>query len=237
MQVRYQKNIDEIFSEDLQKILLTKKIAVIGCGGQGGYILEYLARLGVKAITFWDGDIFEESNLNRQLGCTTDTIGYKKAVVMKQRIESINPYIDYICCDWYFGDKGISDTINALQHDIIINAADTNYNGKELRSSLREIVLSGIPVIDCPAGILGGFVSIETIQSIEHFDYQTNVCLTKNNAILCSQPAYKCALIAAEAVNQMVQFFNNCRFASIGSVLEIDMYHHRYNQHDKYGTF
>ena len=43
--------------------------------------------------------------------------------------------------------------------------------------------------------------------------------------------------MAAEAVNQMVQYFNNCRFASVGSVLEIDMYHHRYNQHDKYGAF
>lgn len=237
MQVRYQKNIDEIFSEDLQKILLTKKIAVIGCGGQGGYIIEYLARLGVKEITFWDGDIFEESNLNRQLGCTIDTIGYKKAVVMKQRIESINPYMDYTWCDWYFGDKGISDVIRALQHDIVINAADTNYNGEELRSCLREVILSGIPVIECPAGIVGGFVAIETVQSIEHFDYQTNVCLTADKTIPCSQPAYKCALMAAEAVNQMVQYFNNCRFASIGSVLEIDMYHHRYNQHDKYGTF
>ena len=156
---------------------------------------------------------------------------------MKERIYDISPYIDLTWCDWYFGDKEISDVIRALQHDIVINAADTNYNGKELRSCLREVILSGIPVIECPAGIVGGFVAIETIQSIEHFDYQTNVCLTTDKTIPCSQPAYKCALMAAEAVNQMVQYFNNCRFASVGSVLEIDMYHHRYNQHDKYGAF
>lgn len=237
MEARYQKNIDEIFSEDLQNILLTKKIAVIGCGGQGGYALEYLARLGVKKITFWDGDIFEESNLNRQLGCTIQTIGEKKAIVMKKRLQNINPYLDIVCYDWYFGDKGTLDIAEVLQHNIVINAADINYNGKQLRSYLRKIILSGIPVIECPASNIGGFVSIEVIQSIEHFDHQTNVFLTMNNNIPCSQPAYKCALMAAEAINQMVQYFNNCRFASVGTVLEIDIYHHKYQQHDKFSTF
>ena len=237
MEARYQKNIDEIFSEDLQNILLTKKIAVIGCGGQGGYVLEYLARLGVKKVTFWDGDIFEESNLNRQLGCTIQTIGEKKAIVMKKRLQNINPCLDIVCYDWYFGDKGALDIAEVLQHNIVINAADINYNGKQLRSYLRKIILSGIPVIECPASNIGGFVSIEVIQSIEHFDHQTNVFLTMDNSIPCGQPAYKCALMAAEAVNQMVQYFNSCRFASVGTVLEIDIYHHKYQQHDKFGIF
>ena len=51
---------------------------MIGCGGQGGYILEYLARLGVKAITFWDGDRFEESNLNRQTFCHENNLTKSK---------------------------------------------------------------------------------------------------------------------------------------------------------------
>ena len=33
METRYEKNIDEIFSEQLQATLLTKTVAVIGCGG------------------------------------------------------------------------------------------------------------------------------------------------------------------------------------------------------------
>ena len=237
MQERYKKNIDEIFSERLQSTLLKTKVAVIGCGGQGGYIIEYLARLGVKEIVFWDGDKFEESNLNRQIGCTTKTIGRSKAIVMKERIEEVNPSIQFLWYDWYFGEHGVSDTIRALQSDIVINAADTNFNGEQLRACLRDVILGGVPVIECPAGIIGGFVSIETLDSIEHFDYQTNVCLTADKSILCSQPAYKCALMAAEAVNQMVQYLNNSRFASTGSVLEIDIYHHRYREHDKFGAF
>lgn len=79
MNIRYQKNIDEIFTQELQNKLLQKNIGVIGCGAIGGYILEYLSRLGVNSISFWDGDVYEISNLNRQIGCTENTIGLNKA--------------------------------------------------------------------------------------------------------------------------------------------------------------
>ncbi len=49
--VRYRENIDNYtFTKEIQQLLLTKNIAVIGCGGQGGYALEFLVRLGVKSI-------------------------------------------------------------------------------------------------------------------------------------------------------------------------------------------
>ena len=79
MDIRYQKNIDEIFTQELQNKLLQKNIGVIGCGAIGGYILEYLSRLGVNSISFWDGDTYEISNLNRQIGCTENTIGLNKS--------------------------------------------------------------------------------------------------------------------------------------------------------------
>lgn len=80
---RYKNNIDCIFTNDHQKLLLTKNISVIGCGGQGGYTLEFLARLGVKSLHFWDGDKFEYSNLNRQNFCSLETLGKNKAEVLK----------------------------------------------------------------------------------------------------------------------------------------------------------
>ena len=90
MDIRYQKNIDEIFTQELQNKLLQKNIGVIGCGAIGGYILEYLSRLGVNSISFWDGDIYEISNLNRQIGCTEKTLGQNKAEVMYLRIKEID---------------------------------------------------------------------------------------------------------------------------------------------------
>lgn len=82
MEERYKQNQDDIFTENLQNQLLTKTISIIGCGGQGGYIAEFIARLGVKAIYLWDGDKYERSNLNRQIGCLENNIGeYKSSVI------------------------------------------------------------------------------------------------------------------------------------------------------------
>jgi len=73
--------------------LRQRKVCVIGCGGLGGYIIEMLARLGLGYITAVDSDIFEESNLNRQLLADTSTLGKSKAETAKQRVEIINPLI------------------------------------------------------------------------------------------------------------------------------------------------
>ena len=55
-----------------------KTVAVIGCGGLGGYLIEYLARIGVGSIRCVDGDVFEENNLNRQLLSTPVLLGTSK---------------------------------------------------------------------------------------------------------------------------------------------------------------
>lgn len=235
---KYQKNIDEIFTENLQNQLLTKNIGVIGCGGQGGYILEYLIRLGVKSISFWDGDNYEKSNLNRQIECTELTIGKNKAKILLNRLKNINSNIQLNCYNWYFGDNN-QDYQLASNLDLIFNAADHNYNLNKLRELLRQLLLDNIPIIDCPAGLLGGYVSILTKNSLDFFDNRSIFLknLKKENFIEAGQPAYKCALIAAEAVNQMVLYFNNSRYANIDSILNIDIYHHKYTQEDKYGEF
>lgn len=238
---RYKTNIDYIFTEQIQNLLLTKNIVVIGCGGQGGYVLEYLARLGVKSISFWDGDYYEESNLNRQIGCLMSTIGKNKAEILYERISQINPYIELKCHNWFFGDKA-SDGLEALSSDFIFFTADCNYNLLKLRTILKKIILLGIPVIDCPVHDLGGYVHIEMANDLGHFDMVTNALMEQlenpqqfENSV--SQSAYKCALIAAEAVNQMVQYFSNIRYAALNTTLNIDIYHHKYTQSDRWGDF
>lgn len=239
MEQRFEKNIDEILTEDLQYELLTKNIAVIGCGGQGGYILEYLIRLGVKSITFWDGDEYTVSNLNRQIGCTEQTIGKNKAEILALRLNEINSQTTVNARNWFFGDKE-NDFFDLLQMDLIFMAADCYYNIIKMRTLLKKALIQGIPIIDCPAHLLGGSVYIDTKNDLQHFDIVTTNLLKQSievNPPPCSQTAYKCALIAAEAVNQMVLYFKKSRYACIDTHLDIDIYHHKYNFSDKYGHF
>ena len=56
--MRYKNNIGTYLSEENQKELLNKTFAVIGLGGNGGYIAEFLARQGCKKMILIDFDLF-----------------------------------------------------------------------------------------------------------------------------------------------------------------------------------
>jgi molybdopterin/thiamine biosynthesis adenylyltransferase len=89
---RYQRN-RAMLSTQQQARLFASRVAVIGCGGLGGYVLEELARLGVGQITAIDSDHFEEHNLNRQLLSTPATLGRVKVEAAVERIAEINPAV------------------------------------------------------------------------------------------------------------------------------------------------
>jgi molybdopterin/thiamine biosynthesis adenylyltransferase len=79
---RYQRNYKTISVED-QNELNNSTVAIVGCGGLGGTMAEEFTRLGVGSLILVDGDIVEESNLNRQLFSTEKNIGVKKVEAAK----------------------------------------------------------------------------------------------------------------------------------------------------------
>ncbi|MBJ6800736.1 HesA/MoeB/ThiF family protein [Geomonas propionica] len=89
---RYQRNRNMIQIEQ-QLRLFKSRVAVIGCGGLGGYVLEELARLGVGQIVAIDPDIFEEHNLNRQILSTPASLGQPKVEAAAERLAQINPAV------------------------------------------------------------------------------------------------------------------------------------------------
>ena len=99
-------------------------VVLAGVGAVGGYVLEGLVRAGVGHIRIVDSDIFSESNLNRQILATKDTIGRKKAEVAAERARSINPDIDVeIMCEMVS-----NDTVPAIlsgSPDVLADAIDT----------------------------------------------------------------------------------------------------------------
>jgi len=81
------------FGEAGQLKLKRAKIAVIGAGGLGAPVLQYLAAAGVGTIKIFDFDVVEKSNLHRQVLFNTDDIGKPKAIVASQRLKNLNPHI------------------------------------------------------------------------------------------------------------------------------------------------
>lgn len=90
--LRYQRN-RSCFSTEDQLILCSSRVAIVGCGGLGGHLVELLARLGIGFLRVIDPDCFTEHNLNRQLLADLDNLGTAKVLAARQRVSRINPAV------------------------------------------------------------------------------------------------------------------------------------------------
>ncbi len=99
-------------------------VVVAGVGAVGGYALEGLVRAGVGHIRVVDSDVFSESNLNRQILATKDTVGRPKVEVATERARSINPYIDIEAMDAMVSADTVPDILSG-NPDALVDAIDT----------------------------------------------------------------------------------------------------------------
>lgn len=137
---RYARNMGTLSPHE-QELLARARVAVIGCGGLGGYLIEMLGRIGIGQITAVDGDVFETSNLNRQLYATGSTLGQSKAQAAAERMRAVNPQ----CCVQAVLARfdGESEALLAGQ-DLVMDALDS----VEVRLMLERVCKErGIPLI------------------------------------------------------------------------------------------
>ena len=85
------RNIGPITFEE-QETIRTTRVAVLGVGGLGGPLAENLVRAGCQNLVICDFDVFDESNLNRQI-CTIEHIGKRKIDVVEAFLHKIDPEI------------------------------------------------------------------------------------------------------------------------------------------------
>lgn len=127
---RYSRHIilSDIGQEGQNKISKAR-VLVIGAGGLGCPILQYLAAAGVGTIGIMDFDVVETSNLQRQILFGTSSIGQNKALAAKARLEDLNPTINLIAYP-----EALTQN-NALvvfeDYDIIVDGTD-NFNTRYL---------------------------------------------------------------------------------------------------------
>lgn len=113
-----------LLGEKAVELLQTKKVIVFGIGGVGGYVVEALVRSGIKNFVLVDNDEVCESNLNRQIIATVDTIGKDKVDVMEERILSINPKAVVEKKKCFYLPENASE-FDFLQYDYVVDAIDT----------------------------------------------------------------------------------------------------------------
>ncbi len=150
MEERYIRNLGALTEEECAA-LRTKKIFVAGCGGLGGHIIDMLLRLGVGAVTAADGDVFEPSNLNRQLLSDMTVIGESKAAAAKAHAERVNPGVEFTSVEAFVDESNASSLISGC--DVVIDALDNIPSRKLLARLCGE---AGIPYVH---GAICGWVA------------------------------------------------------------------------------
>jgi molybdopterin/thiamine biosynthesis adenylyltransferase len=143
---RYQRN-RRTFSIEDQLRFFRATVAVIGCGGLGGYIIEELARLGIGRIKAVDPDVFEEHNLNRQLLATMQTLGKPKAEAAAARVAEINPAVSLVALRERFSKENGMQLFEGVQ--IAVDALDSIRTRLELADICRQL---SIPLALSPVG-------------------------------------------------------------------------------------
>lgn len=145
---RYVRNQSSLTLHD-QQTLARSSVAVIGCGGLGGYVVLLLARIGVGSMIVVDPDRFDETNLNRQAFAEWNTIGISKIDAAVSAVKSVNPAVII---------KGFPTALsssNALKilhgADVVVDALDNLLDREMLRNMARQMKL---PLVH---GAIAGF--------------------------------------------------------------------------------
>ena len=113
-----------LIGEEKLKKLQNSSVAVFGVGGVGGYCAEALVRSGVGKIAVFDSDTISESNINRQIIATVDTINKDKVEVIKNRLLSINKDLIIETHKVFYLQENAGD-FPLDKYDYIVDAVDT----------------------------------------------------------------------------------------------------------------
>jgi len=140
---RYQRQmlLKEVGEAGQQK-LLQSKVLVIGAGGLGCPVLQYLAAAGVGTIGIIDDDIVSITNLHRQVLYNIEDIDLPKAERAFAYLQKLNPDIKVIPYNLRLTNRNALDIINT--YDIVIDGTD-NFSSRYMIND--ACVLSNKPLV------------------------------------------------------------------------------------------
>ena len=217
MNPRYERNVPAL-SEAECNILLGKRVLVVGCGGLGGHLIDMLARIGVGMLRVVDGDVFEPSNLNRQLLSEVPLLGVSKAKAAAAKISRVNPEISVEAVDSFLTEKNVRRLL--LFCDVVLDGLD---NIESRRILAKECERAGIPYI---YGAVNGWVAQAAISMpgdhlVEKLYPEGSVL--KNKSVLSFTPA----LCASMQVSLCVKLLTG-RQVETGKLYYFDLLNQEY---------
>jgi sulfur-carrier protein adenylyltransferase/sulfurtransferase len=105
-----------------QEMLKLAKVLVIGAGGLGCPVLQYLTAVGIGKIAIVEFDMVDETNLQRQVLYGSDDLGKLKSIIAKNRLEHFNSFVEF---EIFNLKLNATNALNIIKKfDIIVDATD-----------------------------------------------------------------------------------------------------------------
>jgi len=215
---QFKENLGIMTNDDLDKLKNTR-VLLVGLGGLGGYVANSLVRLGVGKIILVDYDIFDISNLNRQLFSAHEYIGQRKSEVISSFLKTINPEAHI---------RSYPHPIESLSEgiykdiDIIIDAVD-NISSKCHLETMGKA--HNKPLLH---GSIGGWYGqlgiIMPGADILHSIYKDQLMGVEK---IQKSPTFTPGIIANMMVAELIKFITH-KDALINEILMIDLLKHDY---------
>lgn len=175
-------------------------MCVLGCGGLGGYIIEMIARAGVGTIKVIDGDVFDQTNLNRQLLSNEHNMNTKKVLAARERVQTINSEIQITCVSGYINHRNAREWLEG--YDVVIDGLDHIGDRKTVATVCDSL---GIPFVY--GAIAGWYGQVATIMPGDKtldvlYQNQTN----KGAEVALGNPSFTPALVASIQVSETIKY-------------------------------
>lgn len=225
MKKRYERNIGTISRRE-QQHLKEKRVCVIGCGGLGGGVMENLVRMGVGHITVVDGDVFVETNLNRQVLSNEGNIGKPKSEEAAKQMKLINSDVEVTSVNDFICRENICEVISG--HDVVVDALDSAETRKLTEAACEE---KNIPLVHGAIAGWSGQVAVvmpgdRLLEKIYAEDEKKGEeCQTGN-------PSFTPAVVSAIEAAETIKLLTGKSEILHGRMLMIDLLNHIYETID-----
>ena len=150
--------IVRLYGSEAAERFAAARVAVVGIGGVGSWVVEALARSGVGTLILMDLDELCITNTNRQIHALDSTIGRLKVQVMGERLRDINPAITVLSIPAFYSSHNAAELFDC-QPDVVIDAIDSMKAKAHLIATCYE---RRVPIVTC--GGAGGRRKVEDIR-------------------------------------------------------------------------
>lgn len=216
---RYSPNRGTLSAGD-QARLCGSVVAIIGAGGLGGVVVTQLARLGVGRLIVCDGDVFDESNLNRQALSNLDRLSKNKARCAVDEAAKINPLVSVEAVAVWAGPDNLGHILHGAH--VAVDCLDNMPTRYHLEAAAAKL---GIPYVHGAIAGLEGFV-----MTVRAGDpglaglYGPDPAPKEESAeVLLGVPTMTPAAVATLQVNETVKLLLGRTPLQPGQVLHLDL--------------